>query len=117
MGVRSFPVIISTVIVALSLLVGTAPAGAAGGDPVPPEPPAPTLSDYYPEQRSLSECLGALQRPNCGSEERGGWRQLSILGAVVAGLGFIGWRIARSMRKPEPDVPEPTAGTVTGRDP
>jgi hypothetical protein len=40
-----------------------------------------------------------LERPGCGSEERGGWRQGLILLAVVGGLTVVFGNVIRSNRK------------------
>lgn len=84
---------------------------AAQGDPTPPDTPPPsTFNEFYPEQRALGDCLSSLPKPNCGSEARGGWAQYSIAIALVAGLGFIGWRVVRSARRsgePRPGEPRP----------
>ena len=81
------------------------PAGHvhAAGEPAPsetpPNTPPPTLyNEYYPDARPLSDCLSSLPKPDCGSESRGEWRQISLLGVIVAALAFIAWRIVRSAR-------------------
>ena len=51
-------------------------------------------NDFIPENQNLSDCIGALERPNCGSDAKGGWRQYLVLGVLGAGIAFIGWRIA-----------------------
>lgn len=61
--------------------------------------PDDTLSDFFPEDRSLGDCLGTLPKSNCGSAARGGWGQGIVLISLVGGLGFIGWRLHRSSRK------------------
>jgi hypothetical protein len=75
--------------------------GATPGTPPPTE-----FNEFYPDERPLSDCLSSLPKPNCGSEARGGWRQITILGVVLAALGFIAWRIIRSMRRAR----EPVSG-------
>jgi hypothetical protein len=75
-----------------------APAGAvaAAGDP---PPPADTVNEFIPEDRELSECISALPKPGCGSEARGGWRQVLVLVAILVALAFIAWRILRAARR------------------
>lgn len=75
---------------------GWAPVAATPDDTIPTED---TTYEYFPEKRPISDCLSSLPKPNCGSEARGGWRQTAVLGAILAGLGFIGWRIVRQSRK------------------
>ena len=91
--------------IALSVLVpGTGGDVVAAGSEPNPTPPPSTFNVFYPEERPLTDCLGALQRPNCGSEARGGWAQAAVFGALVLGLGFIGWRVIRNVRR-NPDEP------------
>lgn len=55
-------------------------------------------NDFMPQEANLSDCLGSLPRPGCGSDARGGWRQYLTMGVLAAGLAFVGWRIARGVR-------------------
>ena len=75
----------------LAVAQGTAP-------PLDTTPPS-TFNVFYPEQRPLGDCVGTLQRPNCGSEARGGWAQYTIAVLMVGGLTFIGWRVVRLARR------------------
>ncbi len=93
-------------------LLATAPATAGAGseDPAPPPPTvvdganAVVDNEFLPEGRDLSECVSAVERPGCGSKARGGWRQWLVAAVLVSALGFIAWRIVRSVRRfpPEP---------------
>ena len=56
-------------------------------------------NEFLPERENVSECFGALERPNCGSKAKGGWRQTLVFGVIAAGLAVIGWRIVVSVRK------------------
>jgi hypothetical protein len=83
--------------------LGVAGQVSATSEPAPsdasPNTPPPTVyNEYYPDERPLSDCLSSLPKPDCGSESRGDWRQISVLGAIVAALAFIAWRIVRSAR-------------------
>ncbi len=62
-------------------------------------PPPDTINEFFPEDRSLGDCLSSLPKPGCGSEARGGWRQTLVLIAVLAGIAFIAWRIVAQSRK------------------
>lgn len=110
MKIRAF----ATVAAALVVLLGPpASAGAAGAahapapalvstlddGTVPDDTTGPTFNEFLPEERPLSDCLGALQRPNCGSEARGGWGQTAVFVAILAGLAFIAWRIVATSRR------------------
>jgi hypothetical protein len=107
--------------VSLVLLVAPAPATATAtatshvslataavpADTVPDRPPV-TVSDFFPDQQNLSDCLGLVERPGCGSEARGGWRQTLVFAVLVIGLALIFWRISRGIkanRTPQPPTP------------
>jgi hypothetical protein len=123
--------ILALFVAVVSILGPAAPAGAAGDappatqpDPEPtqpaPEPvneqdvdrPVPTVSEFYPEDNNLSDCLGLVERPGCGSEARGGWRQTAVFVALAAGMAFIFWRISVGVRRnrmgPHTDEPRVT---------
>jgi hypothetical protein len=85
----------------------TTPATAAPPSSTAPIPAAPATvdvvdNDFIPES-DLDDCVSALPRPDCGSEDRSGWRQWAILGLLVVAIAFIGWRIVRSARRSRPD--------------
>jgi hypothetical protein len=54
---------------------------------------------FLPENRNLTECIGMLQRPGCGSESRGGWHQNAVAIIMVAGLLLVFGRIAWGVRR------------------
>jgi len=97
-------VLVALVAVLLPLLAGPAAVAAAAPSVAvvtatpPTDPPAVTDNDFIP-QGNLSDCVSAVPQPDCGSEARGGWRQLLVLAAVVVGLAFVGWRITRTVRR------------------
>lgn len=64
--------------------------------------PSVTYNDFIPEERDLSDCISAIPKPGCGSEAKGGWRQMLVFGLVISGVGFIGWRIVAGARKNQP---------------
>jgi hypothetical protein len=64
-----------------------------------PQPPPVTSNDFLPQERDLSECVGALERPGCGSEARGGWHQTLVFVAVAGGLAVVFGRIAWAARR------------------
>ncbi|NND74732.1 MAG: hypothetical protein HKN44_06955 [Ilumatobacter sp.] len=66
--------------------------------PVDAGPPV-TANEFLPENRDVTECIGALERPGCGSEQRGGWRQFAVLGVLFAGLLVVFGRIAIAVRR------------------
>jgi hypothetical protein len=92
----------ATAIAVLAVLVLSAPvpptAVAASTDDDSSQP-VPTVSDFYPEDNNLSDCVGLVERPGCGSEARGGWRQALVFAALAGGLGLVGWRVTQNVRK------------------
>ena len=95
------------------IALGTSPASAADSvraasppavaEPVAPatpdETPPITVNPFLPDDRGISECISAVPKPGCGSEERGGWHQQLVFLALVGGLAFIGWRIVAGARR------------------
>jgi hypothetical protein len=53
---------------------------------------------FTPEDANVSSCVGTLERADCGSKSKGGWRMYLTFAVLMSGMGFIGWRIARSIR-------------------
>lgn len=100
-------------LVAVLFLVGLVVAGplagtaaSAGTEPVDPPPPV-TVNEFFPQDRSLSDCLSALPKPGCGSEARGGMHQTAVFAALMLGLLVIGTRIVFAIRKRDAaNVPE-----------
>ena len=52
-----------------------------------------TVSDFIPDERNLSDCVGLVEKPGCGSEARGGWGQAAVFGFLAAAIGttVAGW--------------------------
>jgi hypothetical protein len=55
-------------------------------------------NDFLPEDENLSSCIGTLQRPDCGSKSKGGWRMYLTFAVLMSGMAFIGWRITKGVR-------------------
>jgi hypothetical protein len=90
--------------------VGSGALAGCGGDDTVPRPEGlatttvpqgatdtnrPTAADnpFIPTDVDLSECLGTLPRPGCGSDERGGWRQYLTFAILMLAMALIGWRV------------------------
>jgi hypothetical protein len=59
-----------------------------------------SLADnVYLPNRNLSDCVGTLERPDCGSPQKGGKGMYMTFAVLILGLGFVMWRIALSVRK------------------
>ena len=102
-----FAALLASAVIFLSALSLSTPASAIGlspsnavatSPPVEPRPPI-TTNDFFPEERDLTSCIGVLERPGCGSESRGGWRQTLILVAIFGGLAVVFGNVARGVIK------------------
>lgn len=62
------------------------------------QPPI-SANDFIPDERDLTSCIGVLERPGCGSESRGGWRQTLVFGALFVGLVIVFGNVARGVHK------------------
>ena len=94
---------------ALSLLAVGCSSGAT--------PPTTTVStapvvtnDFIPTGQNLSDCVGTLELPNCGSEKKSDLRLDLTFVALMGGMSLIGWRIWVGIRKRDRDdiVPDHT---------
>lgn len=112
---RAFATLLATV---LALLVLAAPASAASGsgDETGDDTTRPTINEFFPEERSLGDCLSSLPKPDCGSEARGGWAQTTVFVLIIVGLAFIAWRVVASSRRARREAAA-TTGSVTQRMP
>jgi hypothetical protein len=106
----------------VSTLLTVLPASPSIGEPsAPPETPAPTTTVenvFLPDDTTVNvtDCISSVQRPECGSRERGGWRQGVLFGVVVAGLIAIGSRLVIGIRR-RPEQERPIGrGQTGGRD-
>jgi hypothetical protein len=77
------------------------------GSTVPGSTPTGTANDFLPENADITTCVGVLERPGCGSESRGGWRQLLVFvllgGALALVFGKVAVEVRRSRQRLEPD--------------
>ena len=91
------------------LLLAVAPLGACGGEnpyqaaetaASSPDTTATAATDnqFLPARENVSDCIGTVERPNCGSKAKGGWQMYLTFGVLIAGMSFIGWRVVRSVR-------------------
>ncbi|MEI7971217.1 MAG: hypothetical protein WCI10_01595 [Actinomycetota bacterium] len=69
------------------------------------QPILPSVETTIPDLLNgmdYSACVGMYQKPGCGTKpvlsgDRGGPMQLAVFGILIAGMAFIGVRIARSV--------------------
>ena len=70
------------------------------------QPFDPTSATTLPDLLSgmdYSACVGLYPKPGCGTKpvlsgDRGGTMQIAVFGILIAGMAFIGLRIARRVR-------------------
>ena len=70
------------------------------------QPFAPTSDTTIPDLLNgmdYSACVGLYPKPGCGTKpvlngDRGGAMQIAVFGILIAGMAFIAFRIARSVR-------------------
>jgi hypothetical protein len=74
-------------------------AVASAPEPSGSEPPPVSANEFFPEERNVTDCIGVLERPGCGSENRGGWRQLLVFGVIAAGLVIVFGKITIEVRR------------------
>ena len=63
--------------------------------------PADTVGEgnvFTPEAQNVTSCVGTLERPDCGSKSKGGWRMYLTFAVLIGGLSFVGWRIVKGVR-------------------
>ena len=90
---------ILTLIVFLGSVRGA--AAAAAPDPTVPPATAPvvTANEFLPTDRDLTDCVGVLEKPGCGSEERGGTATTVVFVVMLLAMVFIFGRIAMGVRQ------------------
>lgn len=99
MGQRSAALLTLLVLLIALLAALSGPTVRADNVAEPDPGPPTTVNDFFPETENVSDCIGVLERPGCGSEARGGWRQSLLFVVTVGGLAVIFGRIAYSVRR------------------
>lgn len=97
------------ILFALALVVAPFAPQVASASPTDPTVPPTTVpideivvdeaNPFLPENRDLTDCIGTLQRPGCGSEARGGWHQNAVAIVMIGGLALVFGRIAWGVRR------------------
>jgi hypothetical protein len=65
-------------------------------------------NSFIPEGQNLSDCVGTLPQPNCGSPDRGTRGAYMTMFALILGVGFIAWRVSIGIRARDKVVNEGT---------
>ena len=91
----------------------------AGSPPATEAPdgtvPEPTVNAFIPEERAISDCISAIQKPGCGSESRSDWHQWLVFVVLVGGMAFVGWRVVAGLRRQRPTVEDAETATPQAR--
>jgi hypothetical protein len=99
------PALATTPPVEPSIPATTVPAPADRADEIVVD----VANPFLPDDRNLTECIGMLQRPGCGSESRGGWHQNAVAIIMVAGLFLVFGRVAWAVRRGQKTAAAPSA--------
>lgn len=83
-------------------------SAVASVPPVTPDPASIGTNPFIPEDANIGDCVSSVPRPECGSEEKGGWHQYLTMLVLLLGTVFIGWRIARGVRSRDSALAPPT---------
>jgi len=95
-------------ILALIVFVGSSVGGGAAlaastPEPSPTAPPATvpvvTANEFLPTDRDLSDCVGVLEKPGCGSQARGGTAITVVFIIMLLAMVLIFARIAVGVRQ------------------
>jgi hypothetical protein len=95
-------------ILALVVLFGSAVGGGAAlaaSTRVPPSTAPPstapvvTANEFLPTDRDLSDCVGVLEKPGCGSQARGGTAITVVFIVMLLAMVLIFARIAVGVRQ------------------
>jgi hypothetical protein len=62
---------------------------------------APTSTNDLLPDNDVTNCVGTVERANCGSRARADGHTYLVFLALAAGMTFIGWRIAHGVRARE----------------
>ena len=54
---------------------------------------------FLPTGQDVTDCVGTVELPNCGSKDKGGWRMYLVMAVLVMGVAFIAWRVTRLVRR------------------
>jgi hypothetical protein len=104
-------ILIAAMVILGALSLGPRVASVAADNDPPPvatDIPVVTANPFLPEDADLTTCVGTLQRPGCGSSERGGWHQNLVAIVMIGGLliifGRVAWGVARHRQDRDGDI-------------
>ena len=56
-------------------------------------------NDFIPADQNLTDCVGTLEKPDCGSNRKDDLNMYLTFGVLMGGMALIGWRIAVAVRQ------------------
>jgi hypothetical protein len=89
---------VALVIAAIAVVFPSSAGVAASTPPTTPNGDPVVTNDLLPENNDVTNCIGTAEPANCGSKARADGHTYLVFLALIAGMGFIGWRIARGVR-------------------
>jgi hypothetical protein len=111
LGVLRIPRALAIVVAALALsLIAVGCSSGATPPTTTVTASAVTNNDFIPTNQDLSNCVGTLEQPNCGSSNKSDLRLDLTFAVLMVGMALIGWRIAIGIRNRDRDeqIPEHT---------
>jgi hypothetical protein len=95
-------------VVLAMFLLGLAGCGRLGvnGSTSPAAGPDTTDNPFIPKDQDLSNCVGTLEQPNCGSSNKSDARLYVTFAVLMTGMALIGWRIAVAIRNRDRELTE-----------
>src|SRR4051812_12534681 len=96
-AIRLRLLVVGAVALATLLLGGCGTPVVRGASPV--LAPPTTDNDLIPTDQNLSDCVGTLERPDCGSSSKSDVNMYITFAVLMGGMAFIGWRVAIAIRK------------------
>jgi hypothetical protein len=96
--------VVGAVALATLVLGGCGSAVVRGASPVLATPTTDNV--FIPANQNLSDCVGTLERPNCGSASKSDVNMYITFAVLMAGMAAIGWRLTVAIRKRDRDLDE-----------
>jgi hypothetical protein len=84
---------------ALAASTRVPPSTAPPSTAPPPTAPVVTANEFLPTDRDLSDCVGVLEKPGCGSQARGGTAITVVFIIMLLAMVLIFARIAVGVRQ------------------
>jgi hypothetical protein len=96
--------VVGAVALATLLLGGCGSAVVRGASPVLATPTTDNV--FIPADQNLSDCVGTMERPNCGSASKSDVNMYITFAVLIAAMAGIGWRLTVAIRKRDRNLDE-----------